>query len=308
MNTINTTNKPTLTIFTPAYNRAHSLHLCYESLLRQSCKDFKWLIVDDGSTDNTKDLVKSWQKKDNGFEIQYEYKENGGMHTAHNRAYQLIDTELNVCIDSDDYVADEAVKKIIEFWKEYGSNQYAGIVGLDATFDNKIIGNKFPDDLKSTTLSGYYSRGGKGDKKLVYRTDVIKSYPEYPVFEGEKYVGLNYKYLLCDQDYELLILNEVLCNVEYQIDGSSMNMFKQYLNNPKGFAFLRTVYMKYPVSNKRLLIDCIHYVSSSILSKNKNFIKESPRKILTIFMIPAAFLLTIYVKRKSNKFMIINRE
>ena len=118
-------NNPTLTVFTPAYNRAHTIHLCYNSLLRQSCKDFKWLIIDDGSTDNTKKLVESWIKNDNGFEIKYVYKENGGMHTAHNLAYQLIDTELNVCIDSDDYVADEAVKKIIDFWKKNGSNKYA---------------------------------------------------------------------------------------------------------------------------------------------------------------------------------------
>ena len=78
-----------------------------------------------------------------------------------------------------------------------------------------------------------------------------------------------------------------------------MNMFKQYLNNPKGFAFLRTIYMKYPVSNKRLLIDCIHYVSSSILSKNKKFIIDSPKKILTIVAIPFGFILSIYIRRKA---------
>lgn len=90
-------------------------------------------------------------------------------------------------------------------------------------------------------------------QKLVYRTDIITKYPEYPVFEGEKYVGLNYKYLLCDQEYELLVMDEILCNVEYQADGSSANMFRQYLNNPKGFAFLRTVYMKYDKTLKENL-------------------------------------------------------
>lgn len=110
--------KPLITIFTPAYNRAYSLHLCYESMLRQENKNFKWLIVDDGSTDNTKELVEEWIQKDNGFEIQYVYKKNGGMHTAHNTAYELIDTELNVCIDSDDYLADGAIEKIVNFGKE----------------------------------------------------------------------------------------------------------------------------------------------------------------------------------------------
>lgn len=298
----------TLTIFTPAYNRAHTLHRCYESLRKQSCKDFVWLIIDDGSTDNTADLVKKWQNETNDFEIKYIYKSNGGMHTAHNTAYENIDTELNVCIDSDDCMADDAVKKIIDFWKENGSDKYAGIVGLDADFNNGIIGEKFDDSLKSTTLSGYYRNGGKGDKKLVYRTDVINKYPPYPVFEGEKYVSLGYKYLLCDQDYDLLVLNEILCNVEYQEDGSSMNMYKQYLRNPKGFAFMRKVDMLYNKTFKENVKTCIHYVSSSIISHNSNFIKESPKKVLTILAIPLGIVLTVYIKIKSNSLMSINRK
>ena len=143
--------KPVLTVFTPAYNRGYSLHLCYESLCRQSNKSFIWLIIDDGSTDNTRELVEQWLQNENGFEIRYVYKENGGMHTAHNKAYELIDTELNVCIDSDDYMADDAVEKILSFWEKNGSDKYAGIIGLDATFDNQIIGTKFPEDLKTTT-------------------------------------------------------------------------------------------------------------------------------------------------------------
>lgn len=290
-----------LTVFTPAYNRAHTLGRCYESLCRQSNKNFKWLIIDDGSKDNTKDLVESWINKDNKFEIKYYYKENGGMHTAHNKAYQLIDTELNVCIDSDDMLADDAVEKILYFWEKYGSEKYAGIIGLDSDLRGNIIGKRFPKGLKTTTLSGYYQAGGAGDKKLVYRTEVINQYPEYPVFEGEKYVGLDYKYLLCDQDYELLVMDEVLCNVEYQADGSSANMFRQYLNNPKGFAFLRKVYMKYDKTLKRKFMNCIHYVSSSIISKNKQFLKETPEKGLTILAIPFGMVLTFYIKQQVKK-------
>lgn len=299
MNTKKTSTNPTLTIFTPAYNRAYSLHLCYESLCRQSCKDFIWLIVDDGSTDNTRELVKRWQKQDNGFEIQYIYKENGGMHTAHNTAYENITTELNVCIDSDDYLADGAAEKIITFWKQRGSEKYAGLVGLDATFDGKVIGKDF-GNLIETTLSGYYANGGSGDKKLVYCTDVIKKYPPYPVFEKEKYVSLGYKYLLCDQDYSLLVLNEILCNVEYQADGSSQNMYRQYLKNPQGFAFIRKVDMQYALSVKRKFITCMHYVSSSIISKNTHFLKESPAKMMTFLAIPFGIALTVYIRLKAK--------
>ena len=96
-------NNVKLTVFTPTYNRAHTLPRLYNSLVRQSCQDFKWLIIDDGSSDNTRILVDTWRNEQNGFDIVYNYKKNGGMHTAHNRAYELIDTELNVCIDSDDF-------------------------------------------------------------------------------------------------------------------------------------------------------------------------------------------------------------
>lgn len=182
-----------ITVFTPTYNRARTLPRTYASLLRQDCKDFVWLIVDDGSSDETRMLVEKWQQEDNGFEIQYIYKENGGMHTAHNTAYENMDTELNICIDSDDCLADSAIGKILLLWEKVKNKGYAGIIGLDADMKGNLIGKGFPKGVTETTLSGYYASGGKGDKKLVYRTDIIKKYPPYPVFPGEKYVALAYK-------------------------------------------------------------------------------------------------------------------
>lgn len=292
----------TLTVFTPAYNRAHTLPRTYESLVKQDCKDFIWLIVDDGSSDNTKELVEEWQKKENGFEIRYIYKENGGMHTAHNVAYENIDTELNVCIDSDDELAPRAVKCIVSLWLGIDKQKYAGIIGLDADMNTgKIIGTKFPKDMKETTLQGFYDAGGSGDKKLVYRTDIMRELPPYPVFEGEKYVSLGWKYQLCDQKYQLITTNTVLCNVEYQADGSSMNMLRQYLKNPNGFAFIRKENMKYIKSVKRNFIDCIHYVSSSIIAGNKKFVMESPKRFMTVLAIPFGCCLTMYIKKKAKR-------
>lgn len=291
---------PFLTIFTPAYNRAHTLPRTYESLLSQDCKDFIWLVVDDGSRDNTAELVRQWQTQDNGFEIQYVYKENGGMHTAHNTAYENIHTELNTCIDSDDRLASGAVSKIKAAWRQMQDRGYAGLIALDSDFQGNIIGKGFPDNLRETTLGGYYAQGGSGDKKLIYRTDIITSVPPYPVFEGEKYVGLVYKYTLIDQKYKLGVLNDVICEVEYQPDGSSGTMWKQYLKNPRGFAFLRKTAMQYPISRKRLIMDCIHYCSSSQISRNQNYIKESPQKLLTILCTPLGWGLTVYIKTKAK--------
>lgn len=289
-----------LTIFTPAYNRAHTLPRTYESLLAQNCKDFIWLIVDDGSQDNTAALVHQWQALDNGFAIRYIFKENGGMHTAHNTAYEHIDTELNTCIDSDDKLAPGAVEKILEKWEQVKDRGYAGIIALDSDFDGNVIGSGFPAGMIDTTVTGYYAAGGSGDKKLIYRTDIIKQYPPYPVFEGERYVALAYKYRLIDQSYKMAVLDEVICNVEYQSDGSTGTMWKQYLKNPRGFAFWRTVCMQYPCSAKRLVIDCIHYCSSSILAKNKNYIKQSPRKALTVFCSIPGIALAALTKKKAK--------
>lgn len=295
--------KKALTIFTPAYNRAHTLSRTYVSLCRQSCKDFVWLIIDDGSTDDTKDLVASWQKKNNGFEITYKYKENGGMHTAHNAAYKLIDTELNVCIDSDDCLAYGAVEKILNLWEKYGDEKYAGIIGLDADMNGDIIGDCIPNNLKEVTLSELKNRYHcRGDKKLVYRTSVITSVPEYPVFKCEKRVAMSYKYIMIDSKYKLLTLNEVLCNVDRQADGLTSSMFRQYLISPRGFAEVRKAYMKHSKFFSERLHAAIHYVAHCITYRNMHFITESPAKIMTFFAVPLGICLYFYVIYKNHGF------
>tara|TARA_R110001592_G_scaffold305832_1_gene578493 strand:+ start:298 stop:1188 length:891 start_codon:yes stop_codon:yes gene_type:complete len=291
----------TLTIFTPTYNRAYCLHKCYESLIKQSNQDFIWLIIDDGSIDNTKELVKSWISENN-IEIQYHYQENQGMHGGHNAAYRLIKTELNVCIDSDDCMGDNAIEKILTAWELIKDNKkYAGLVGLDADFNGELIGTKIPDNLKEITLYELYNKHKvKGDKKLVYRTEVVKKYPPYPIFEGERFVPLGYLYQLIDQDYKLLPINEVFCKVEYMTDGSSMNMLKQYRRHPKGFAFSRKSRMKLAENFKDEFKNAIHYVSCSIFIKNEKFLVESPKKLTAILAIPFGIVLYIYIRFKTK--------
>ncbi|PAV31555.1 glycosyltransferase [Virgibacillus profundi] len=290
-----------LTIFTPTYNRAYCLHHCYESLKRQTSKDFIWLIIDDGSTDETEELVKKWMDE-NSILINYHWQKNQGMHGAHNTAYEQIDTELNICIDSDDYMPDNSVEKILSFWEKYGSDQVSGIIGLDADSDNQIIGTFLPAKLKYSTLFDLYNKHGvTGDKKLVYRTELTKKYP-YPLFENERYVGLAYKYYMLDKDYEMLLMNEVLCCVEYLPDGSSLNMLNQYRKNPRGFSFYRKELMKLPFTSASFKFrQAIHYVSSSLLSKNRTFLQETPNKGLTIPALPLGFLLYLYVRSKTRE-------
>lgn len=295
---------PTLTVFTPTFNRAYTLALCYESLKRQTCQDFVWLIIDDGSTDGTKALVSGWMAEDK-IAIRYIYQNNQGMHGAHNTAYENIDTELNVCIDSDDYMPDDAVEKIVSFWRRHGSDRVAGLVGLDATFGGEIIGTRLPEEIRTAKLSDLYEKHHvKGDKKLVYRSALTKRIAPYPIFPGERYCPLAYKYLLIDQSYPLLIMNEVLCHVEYLPDGSSHNMIRQYLNNPRGFTVYRQASMTYAPTLKARFRAAIHYVSSQLLMRNGHFLAESPNKIITLFAIPLGIALYIYIHatRKSTVF------
>ncbi|MDR7000600.1 glycosyltransferase family 2 protein [Neobacillus niacini] len=289
-----------ITVFTPTFNRAYCLHKCYQSLVRQTSKDFIWLIIDDGSTDNTAELVNSWIKE-NTIEIRYHWQENQGMHGAHNTAYEIINTELNVCIDSDDYMPGEAIEKIKSFWEKYRNDKVSGIIGLDASPDERIIGTKLPSNLETSTLFDlYYKHGVSGDKKLVYRTELTRKYP-YPIFKNEKYVGLAYKYYMLDRKFEMLLMNEVLCYVEYLPDGSSLNMFNQYRKNPRGFAFYRKELMKLPFTSSTFKFrQAIHFVSSSLMIKNWNFLNETPAKGLTFMAIPFGVLLYFFIKMKTR--------
>lgn len=291
----------TLTVFTPTYNRAYCLHQCYESLVRQTNQDFIWLIIDDGSTDNTKALVESWMQ-DHKIDIHYHYQDNLGMHGGHNAAYRLIDTELNVCIDSDDFMPDDAVDKILKLWKARSSNDnIAGIVALDAYQDGQIIGNMIPYFLKIITLSELYQKHNvTGDKKVIYRTEIVKKYPPYPIFEGEKFVPLGILYLQIDKDYKLVPLNEVVCVVEYLPDGSSLNIFKQYRRNPKGFAYSREVAMKYGITYKQKFKNAVHYVASNIQLKRLSFIYKTKHTLLVLLALPFGILLYFLIRFKTR--------
>lgn len=301
----------TITVFTPTYNRAYCLYKCYESMKRQTCQDFEWLIIDDGSSDTTEKLVKSWMKENNQFNIRYIYKENGGMHTAYNVAYENIETELAMNIDSDDYLTDTAIQDILYFWKKNKKLNIGGIYALDQYENGNIIGRSFPEDLDEFHGWGYktifYESNGikkrfvnQGDKKFIGVTDVIKQYPPIPVFEGEKYHSLYYKQHLIERDYTILIMNKPVCVVEYMQDGSSNNMYSQYVRNPKGFCDERRFVMKYAPTIKLKFEAAIHYVAESFIAKDNHYIKNSTNKLCTIFATPVGFLLYLWIKRKTK--------
>ncbi|PKV50983.1 glycosyltransferase involved in cell wall biosynthesis [Aquimarina sp. MAR_2010_214] len=287
----------TLTVFTPTYNRAYCLGQCYDSLVRQVNQDFVWLIIDDGSSDNTKELVETWIKEGK-ISIKYHFQENQGMHGGHNSAYSLIETELNVCIDSDDFMPDNAVDEIMKFWSRVEKDsKIAGIIGLDSYKNGTVIGQKIPEHITKTTVEDlYYRYNVSGDKKIVYRTEVVQKYPPYPLFKKERFVPLGVLYLLIDKNYELLCLNEVLCVVEYMEDGSSRNIVKQYYRHPKGFQYARMINMRHSKYIKVRFKNAVHFVSHSLQLLDFKMFNKTPRFFLTIFAFPIGVLLYGYVR------------
>lgn len=293
--------KKTLTVFTPTFNRKHLLPRLYESLRRQTCQDFIWMVIDDGSTDGTPELIETW-KRANAIEIVYHYKNNGGMHSAHNDAYANIDTELNTCIDSDDYMPDDAVAKIITTWKMLQDKEtLAGIIGLDADKHGQIIGSKIPEGLHRGNLTDLYKKYKvRGDKKLVLRTDVVRRYPPYPEYDGEKLVPLGILYLMIGRDYQFLYANEVFCIVEYQAEGSSNNILKQYRQSPRGFAYARVIQIQFAEDFRDSMKAYVHLVSSSIFANDIKLLWKGVNPLKSLLAAPMGLLLNLWIRVKSG--------
>lgn len=264
----------TLTVFTPTYNRAHTLPRLYQSLCAQTSDDFEWLVIDDGSTDGTRDLVAQW-KEDDVIPIHYIYKENGGLYTGYNVAYLTIETELNVCIDSDDAMPADAVEKIVRIWKEKGADSYAGITGLDCDMDTKEpIGGRFPEGLTECFFPELYAKNiHRGDSKQVMRTDLMREVAPQQGFSGEKNFNPVYMLLQVTDKYPVLLTNECFCLVEYQKgDSMSRHIWRQYLDSPRSFAKMRRLEMSLKHTSFFSRFRCaLHYaVESSIALWKKN--------------------------------------
>ena len=291
-----------ITVFTPAYNRADLLGRCFESMKRQTRKDFIWMIIDDGSKDNTREVVESWLREPLDFELQYHYKENGGLHTAYNEAIARIETELCVCIDSDDFMPDDAIEKILAFWEEHGSDEYAGIVGLDFDLDGQVIGDPLPEQ-KTVNLIDLHT--GKypivnGDRTNVVRTELYRKFAPMKVFPGEKNFNPHYMHLQISLEYDFLVLNENLRFVDYQPQGMTNSMLWQYRNSPNSFAEIRKLYLSFPNSPLKYRVrHSVHLASSCFLAGNGlRSVKESPRKGLALLALPFGWVLSVYIRTR----------
>lgn len=279
-----------ITIFTPTYNRSNTLDRLYESLLNQTDDNFVWLIVDDGSQDDTNKKVLSWKTKAK-IEIDYFKQENRGKSYAHNVGVKLTKTELFTCVDSDDYLSENAIEVILKTWLIFEETKTIGIIALKKNSQS----NTLPRKLKTvnTTLQNVYlNQKYKGELMLIYKTVILKKY-FFPIFDGEKFVPESYLYDLMDKEGVMIPLNEILYYFSYNLDGYTMNMRKTLLENHRGYKLFLENRIK-DSSYNELYMNIIRYDSICLATYSQ--IKYSNKKNLFISYLVRPFSYFFYFK------------
>lgn len=278
-----------LTIFTPTYNRAYVLDRLYQSLCIQTNKNFEWLIIDDGSTDNTKEKIQNWILEDKIL-IKYVWQENAGKSAAHNRALEMTKTELFVCVDSDDQLCENAVQIVLEEWdklKQKNKWEVGGMVAFREKGDGTHITQyQGKSDYKIGKLKEFYDQKIiSGDTMLIFDISKVGSL-RFPVFEGEKFVPEAYLYDQFDQISAFMIVPQYIYVCEYLEDGYTQNMARLIAKNPKGYLAYIEQRVKYDNDIKNVICDTIRYVAIAVCAKKKHIIKSAYNPFCAFVMYP----------------------
>lgn len=226
-----------ITVFTPTYNRGYIIENAYRSLCRQTVKDFEWIVIDDGSSDDTSEKFAVWAEQDNGFPVIYQKVANGGKMRATNRALKMARGELFLTLDSDDYLADNAVETVIK-WEATIHDQrdrFCGVAGLRCHFDGSLIGTTFPGEYLDASVADREKNGITGDRVEIFYTELFRRHP-FPEIEGEKFIseGITWLEICCEEQRILRWFNEKIYLCEYIEDGYSNHSLSLSLRNPKG--------------------------------------------------------------------------
>lgn len=280
-----------LTLFTPAYNRSATLPRLYESLLKQSCFQFEWLIVDDGSQDNTRELVRGFTGEGK-FLVRYVYKENGGKHTAHNRALEEAAGEWFLCVDSDDTLAPNAVELILKTAEQQpGIN---GIISRKTDLQGNPLSGAFPKGVARAKLYELeLVHGCTGEYALAFPTVFAKRFP-FPVFPGERFIGECVVYDRMDLEGEMYILDAVTMPCEYQPEGYSQGFSGLMKNNPSGFCLYFLQRIDLMPTLKRQAVTAGKYWCLRWMSRNKTLGYSGKHRVLVFMSIPLGLLFRIY--------------
>ena len=298
-----------MTVFTPTYNRAYKLTDLYQSLLQQTCLEFEWLIIYDGSLDNTRELVASF--KDNGkFPIRYIYKQNEGKQIAINHAAKEAKGEWIFIVDSDDVLTTNAVEKVRYYCDSIADDEnFAGVAGLRGKCEGGIWLTDHPDRkddeqsilldkeyIDATAIDYRFKYKIKGDRAEVLRREILLKYP-FPHVEGERFIPESYLwYSLADDGYLFRWFNEVIYITEYLEDGLTRNGREMARKNCLYRSCLENLLqnmVKLPL--KERVKSAINYCRYGRYGKN-SFVElyyNSKCKWLTLFAIPIAVMTRI---------------
>ena len=288
-----------LTIFTPTFNRGYVLKNLYKSLVHQTDLRFEWIIIDDGSSDDTYDLVNRWILE-NKISIKYIYQKNMGKSYAHNVAVQKCTTLLFTCVDSDDYLTENAVEVIL---KNYIINSsFVGFV-YKRGYDNFESITKWDSNLKSASLYNAEKKYHlKGDTFLVFKTIYLKKY-KFPNYKNEKFVPENYLYDLLHNDGELFFYDDILYICKYLPDGYTKNMREVIAKNPNGYRAYIINRLKLDDTFKDKVLDTIRYNSIQFVINRKEILLNSVYPGYSFFLIIFGWLFYLknYKKFLKNK-------
>ena len=289
---------PTFSVFTPTYNRAHTLYRVFDSLVSQTCSDFEWIIVDDGSTDGTQQLIKQWQKSAS-FPIIYALQPNYGKHIAFNKGVGLASGQFFLPIDSDDAFLPDSLESMLRWWRlipATSKHKFTGIVTLCQFEDGTICGDQFNEHpLDTNALDLRYIHKKRGETWGFHRTEVLKKYP-FPQDSSVRFVPENIVWDAIATEYQIRCINEPL-RIFYQDSGNQItkanpqkkalvkDYFLQMLNrdlryffcDPKTFIKWAVLYVRYS----------LHVVDTGFMQPKK--FKQLGAYLLCIFAILPGF-------------------
>ncbi len=225
-----------ITVFTPTYNRAYIIENLFRSLRRQTFHDFEWLVVDDGSKDNTAEVFAAWMQEENPFPIRYIKQENGGKCRAINHGLKEARGELFFTVDSDDYLTDDALEKIVKWEEDLPKDErFCGLAGNLGTGPNETVNAPLPGDYVDGNAFNRYDLV-EGERASVFYTEIHRKYL-YPEFPGEKFLteAVAWNKMAVD-GYKMRFFNDIIWIYEYKEDGLTNAGYQLFLDNPRGTA------------------------------------------------------------------------
>lgn len=292
------------TVFTPTYNRRKLLERLYEYLVSENYSDMEWIVIDDGSNDETRIFMEKIVDGHN-FEIKYIFQENAGKYMAFNRAIEEAQGDYFICIDSDDLYIKGAFNKLDKLIYMLRDN-HAGICFLAADINNemKIIGDKFPEKLPEANLIDIVCKYHiYGDKGILHRTKILKNY-RFPIIPEEKFMTETVLYAQVSQSYKYLLINEVYELVDYQQNGLSSKYRKLMNINPQGAYVNYSLIDKFELKGIVLIKNTVGLLSTTF-SLKKGWMKNLQicrHKMCYVLFTPIAYVYyVLFVRRELNK-------